>query len=285
MILLASTSDLLRLTTSAASTIQVATSWRDLDAGVVSRDRQNTSITTATTTDIVPSPGSGVYRSVAMVSIRNTDAAMPCTVTVIHRATATDVELLSVHLNPSDSLTWTEHDAWRYMRNPFGTLSSAHDRVWLDPAIGAVYTQVLPADIVNANATANRLIDVMDLQFAVRQGHCYWFCYTLMYTAALITTGSRWTIYGHGSTTAIRYLSEYPVSATAKTNNEGNAAYDIPAAANAGSGATGSNIATIEGFIDTPTCDGVVYPRFASEILSSAITLKRGSRLEWQRVT
>jgi hypothetical protein len=285
VILLASTSDLLRLTTNVAATIDVATSWRDLDTGVVSRGRLNTEITTATTTTIVGSPGSGAFRSVALVFIRNVHATLPCTVTVIHRATATDAELIEVRLNPGDTLAWNEHDAWRYMRNPYGTLSSAHDRVWLDPTIGALFAQILPKDLANANATANRLLDVMELQFAVREGQRYWFCYTLMYTAAATGTGSRWSIYGPGSVTAIRYLSEYSLTTTSKVNNEGNAAYDLPAAAGATSAATGSNIATIEGFIDTPTSDGVVYPRFASEVLSSAITLKAGSRLEWQRVT
>jgi len=286
VILLASTSDEIRLVTAAASTIDVMTSWADNAAGTIAPGRTNTLISSATTTTIVGSPAASTYRSAKTVSIRNRSTTTPCRITVIHRAAGpVDVEMLQVNLQPQDTLTYDEHDAWRYMRGPYGTLSSAHDRVWLDPTIAAVFTQILPASLANANATANRLLDVKELQFSVREGQRYWFNYCLMYTSAATATGSRWSIYGPGSPTAIRYISENSLTTTSKTNTEGHAAYDLPAASNATSAATGSNIATIEGFIDNPTCDGIVFPRFASEVLSSAITLLRGSRLEWQRVT
>lgn len=286
MILLASTSDVLRLVTADAATVDVFATWADNASGTITVGRTNTLISTATTTDIVASPASSTYRSIKSVTIRNRHALVPCRITVIHRASGpVDAEMLSVSLQPGDSLIYTEHDAWRYLRGPYGTLASAHERVWLDPTIGAVFTQVLPASVANAKATANRLIDVQDLQFSVREGQRYWFCFTLMYTAAATTTGSRWSIYGPGSPTALRYLSENSLTTTSKTNIEGISTYDLPAASNASSAATGANLATIEGFIDAPTCDGIVYPRFASEVLSSAITLLRGSRVEWQRVT
>lgn len=286
MILLASTSDELRLVTASASTVDVVATWSDLASGAVTDGRTNTLVSTATTTTIVGSPAASTYRSIKNVTIRNRSTTAACRITVIHRASGpVDVEMLEVLLMPQDSLIYTEHDAWRYMRGPYGTLSSAHDRVWLDPTIGAVFTQILPVSIANANATANRLLDVKELQFSVREGQRYWFCFTLMYTSAATTTGSRWSIYGPGSPTALRYVSEYSLTTTSKTTTEGHAAYDLPAASNATSAATAGNLAHIEGFIDNPTCNGIVFPRFASEIAGSAITLLRGSRLEWQRVT
>lgn len=286
MILLVTTSDSMLLVTSDASSIDVFTSWSDLAAGVTTDGRTNTLISTATTTTIVGSPAASTYRSIKNVTIRNRSTTAACRITVIHRASGpVDAEMIQVLLQPQDSLVYTEHDAWRYMRGPYGTLASAHDRVWVDPTIGAVFTQILPANVVNAKATANRLIDVRELQFSVREGQRYWFNYTLMYTAAATTTGSRWSIYGPGSPTALRYISENSLTTTSKTTTEGHAAYDLPAASNGSSAATGSNIAIIEGFIDNPTCDGIVFPRFASEVLSSAITLLAGSRLEWQRMT
>jgi len=286
VILLASTSDELRLVTASASTVDVVATWSDLASGAVTDGRTNTLVSTATTTTIVGSPAASTYRSIKNVTIRNRSTTAACRITVIHRASGpVDVEMLEVLLMPQDSLIYTEHDAWRYMRGPYGTLSSAHDRVWLDPTIGAVFTQILPVSIANANATANRLLDVKELQFSVREGQRYWFCFTLMYTSAATTTGSRWSIYGPGSPTALRYVSEYSLTTTSKTTTEGHAAYDLPAASNATSAATAGNLAHIEGFIDNPTCNGIVFPRFASEIAGSAITLLRGSRLEWQRVT
>jgi hypothetical protein len=286
VILLASTSDEIRLVTADASTIDVLTSWADNDAGAITPGRTNTLISTATTTTIVGSPGASVYRSAKTISIRNRSTTAPCRITVIHRASGpVDVEMIQALLQPQDTLTYTEHDAWRYMRGPYGTLASAHDRVWLVPAIGAVYTQVLPASIVHTNATANRLAEVKELQFPVVEGHRYWFNYFLMYTVSATSSGSRWSIQGPGSPTALRYISENSLTTTSKTTTEGHAAYDLPAASNATSAATGANIAQIEGFIDVPTCNGIVFPRFAHEVAAATVTLLRGSRLEWQRVT
>jgi hypothetical protein len=62
--------------------------------------------------------------------------------------------------------------------------------------------------------------------------------------------------------------------------NEGLAAYDLPAASNASSAATGANIAIVEGFI-RPTADGNVIARFASEIAGSAIIARTGAFVEY----
>lgn len=64
MLLLTSTSDIVRLTTgTATSTIEVHASYVDNNAGVITPNRTNTRITTATTTTIVPAPSSGVQRN------------------------------------------------------------------------------------------------------------------------------------------------------------------------------------------------------------------------------
>lgn len=286
MLLLASTTDEIRVVTSNAANVDVSASWSDNAAGTISVNSDVTLITTATTTTVVASPGASVYRAVSTLVIRNRSTLTPTRVTVVHRASGpVDAELMSALLQPGDSIIYDEHDCFRYMRGPYGTLASAHDRVWLDPAIGAVFTQILPANIARGSATANRLVDVKELQFSVREGQRYWFHYALMYTSAATGTGSRWSIYGPGSVTALRYIEECSLTTTSKTTTEGHAAYDLPAASNATSAATGANVAFIEGFIDTPTCDGIVFPRFASEVASSNITLLRGSRCEWQRVT
>ncbi len=286
MILLTSTTDEIRLVTTDAANVDVSASWRDLSSGVTSHNSDVTLITTATTTTVLAAPGASVVRCLVTMVVRNRSTLIPTRVTIVHRASGpVDAELISVLLQPGDSLIYDEHDCFRYLRGPYGTLASAHDRVWLDPTVGALFTTILPANVIRGSATANRLIDVKELQFSVREGQRYWFHYALMYTAAATTTGSRWSIYGPGSPTALRYISENSLTTTTKTTTEGHSAYDLPAASNATSAATGANIAFIEGFIDTPTCDAIVYPRFASEVANSNITLLKGSRLEWQRVT
>ncbi len=62
--------------------------------------------------------------------------------------------------------------------------------------------------------------------------------------------------------------------------NDGLTAYGLPAASNLTSAVnTAGNMAIIEGVI-TPTANGNVQLRFASEVASSAITAKAGSYVE-----
>jgi hypothetical protein len=141
--------------------------------------------------------------------------------------------------------------------------------------------KVLAADVVNNNAVANTIADVTGLSFAVVAGATYKFRFVIKYDSAATTTGSRWSINGPAAPTALHYTSHYTITATTETTNSATA-YDIPAASNLSSLTTG-NIAIIEGFI-TPSVNGTVIARFASEVSSSAITARAGSTVEWSRV-
>jgi hypothetical protein len=81
----------------------------------------------------------------------------------------------------------------------------------------------------------------------------------------------------------LRFKSEYSLTTTTNTNNQGLSAVDTPATSNTTSATTTSNIAIIEGFVE-PTSTGTVIVRFASEVSSSAIVAKAGSILQWVRV-
>lgn len=141
---------------------------------------------------------------------------------------------------------------------------------------------VLGTNQTNNNAVANTIQDVTGLSFPVTAGNTYFFRFTIHYTAAATTTGSRWTINGPAAT-AMRYRSEYSLTTTSRTINDGLSAYDNPAASNASSAATGSNIAIIEGYI-TPSANGNVIARFASEVAASAIVALAGSTVHYQQV-
>lgn len=130
-------------------------------------------------------------------------------------------------------------------------------------------TTFLPSDVINNNASANTIADVTGLSFAVSANVTYRFKFFIVYSSAATTTGSRWSINGP-ATTFMHYRSTYTVNAGSESINSGNAAYNVPAAANASSLATG-NIAIIEGII-RPSAGGTVIARFASEISASAIT-------------
>lgn len=113
MLLLTSTSDLVRLTTSAAvSTIEVHASWVDLSAGVTAPDRKNTRITTATTTTIVPSPAASTQRNVKAIYVTNNSVGTSCIVGVEHTDGTSVVELIQFVLLPGENLGYREDGSW-----------------------------------------------------------------------------------------------------------------------------------------------------------------------------
>lgn len=133
----------------------------------------------------------------------------------------------------------------------------------------------LPSDVVNNNAVANTIADVTGLSFSVSANTTYSFKFFIVYSSAATTTGSRWCINGP-SATFMNYTSQYTLTATSITNNAGLSGYNLPAAASASS-LTTSNIAIITGVI-RPSASGTVIARFASEVLSSAITAVASGR-------
>ena len=109
---------MLRIVTSSAAQIECHASWADFNGTVVSLGRQNTpAITTATTTTVVPSPGSGVQRNVKHLNITNDHASLPCTITVEHFEGTTASELVAVTLISGENMVlgedgrWTHYDA------------------------------------------------------------------------------------------------------------------------------------------------------------------------------
>jgi hypothetical protein len=188
----------------------------------------------------------------------------------------------------SNTTTW-----WRSQRVTF----RLHNSVWrgneTDPTSGTAEESIASAakspqflvidtDVVNNNATANTIADITDLEFPVQSGARYHFRFSIPYTAAATSTGARFSITGPASPTYLAYRSDYTLTASTRTTNEGLGTFDLPATANATSLSTG-NIAIIEGFI-RPSADGVVKGRFASEVSSSAITVKAGACVQFTKL-
>lgn len=283
MLLLASTSDEIRVVTSAAVTVDVHASFVDFTSGAVGMvPPQNTLISTAATTTVVSSPASSTFRTVKTLYIRNRHASSSCDVTVVHRKSGpVDAEVVKVTLLAGDALHYDEHNSFT-VRDNFGRIKRREDSL-IDAASPDFSTVILASDVTNNNATANTIADVTGLSFAVTAGNTYWFRFFIMYTAAATTTGSRWSINGPASPTSLLFKSEYSLTTTSRTINEGLSAYDTPAASSASSAATGSNCAWVEGFIK-PSANGTVIARLASEVSSSAIVAKAGSILHYQQV-
>lgn len=113
MLLLNSTSDVIRIvTSSSANSIDCHASWVDLNGTTVTPGRQNTIITTATTTTVVPSPGAGTTRNVKGMYVTNDSTGTNCTVSVDHFDGTNQVELISFILLPGENLGYREDGSW-----------------------------------------------------------------------------------------------------------------------------------------------------------------------------
>jgi hypothetical protein len=280
MLLLSGANDKFQLTTSSTAAIDVFAAYVDLNASVVTPGRQATAIVTATTTDIVGAVGASQFRTVKFMSIRNKNTTTTNTVTVLYFNGSTAYEIIKVSLLAGEMLHYDANNGWT-VRDEVGRIKLRDDQI-LTPATPAVSTTVLNADVTNNNATLNTMQDVTGLSFAVVAAATYMFRFLIPYTAAVTTTGSRWSINGPAAPTLLMFRSEYSLTTTTRTINEGLSAYDTPAASNATAATTGSNIAIVEGII-TPSVDGTVIARFASEIASSAVIAKAGALVHYQR--
>jgi hypothetical protein len=113
LILTNSGTDKLQLTTDQAVTIDVHASWVDDIPGTsVTPGNTNTNITTATTTDIVATPGASTQRVVKHINIANKDGSLSCTVTVIFDKNGTDTQLFKVTLLAGEVLEYQEGIGW-----------------------------------------------------------------------------------------------------------------------------------------------------------------------------
>jgi len=115
MLLLTTTSDLVRIVTDTTADIEVHASWMENNAGAITPGRTNTaSITSATTTTVVGSPASGVQRNVKLLSIRNNHASTTVNVTVDHTDGSTAEELITVALLAGETLVLDEIGNWTH---------------------------------------------------------------------------------------------------------------------------------------------------------------------------
>lgn len=107
MLILASNTDKLQITTGNASAIDVHASWMDNVSGAVAPGRTNTLIAAAATTTVVGSPAPSVFRSVKTLHIFNRGNASNA-ITVIHTDGTTAVELHKVTLPANSSLQYID---------------------------------------------------------------------------------------------------------------------------------------------------------------------------------
>lgn len=135
----------------------------------------------------------------------------------------------------------------------------------------------LGSDVSNSNGTACTFASVTGLSFSVTAGTVYRFHAALDYTSAATSTGIGLAATGP----AVNYLSyQYSSPLTSNTLGGGGGTGNNNSGCDGSSKATGANTATVDGVV-SPSANGTLQLTFASEVASSAITIKAGSTLEW----
>lgn len=131
MLLLTTTSTVLRVITDAGVTVDCHASFIDYASGTTTPGSQNTAISTATTTTIVSAPAASTQRNVKLASIRNRSASSTVTVTVQLFDGTTAFELYKLALGPGGGLV--SHDGrWFVESSPSVT------EPWHSQVLGAV---------------------------------------------------------------------------------------------------------------------------------------------------
>lgn len=115
MLLLTSVSDIVRVTTGSAAAVDAHASYMDNNAGTVTPGRTNSAnISTATTTTVVGSPGSGVQRNVKMLDLFNTHATVATTALIEHYDGTNAETLWSGTLLAGESVILDEIGVWTH---------------------------------------------------------------------------------------------------------------------------------------------------------------------------
>jgi hypothetical protein len=113
MLLLTSTSDIIRVVTGSAADVDVHASYVDITGTTVTPGRTNTPpIVTAATTTVVASPAAATQRNVKALYVHNASATVATTVIIQHFDGTTSVDLVNCTLLPDEHLNLNENGSW-----------------------------------------------------------------------------------------------------------------------------------------------------------------------------
>lgn len=165
----------LQLITSSGADIDVHISYSDfrqiymeeLLVTEVSRETQTTSITTATTTDILDAPGSGITRAINKISVQNIDSSVSNSIYLVVDDLGTDYKITpTVPLSGKELYEYESANGWKRIDSTGVILVVSTG----SPGSGWTDTTVTDADFTAADdtryylpagvLTTNRVVDV-----------------------------------------------------------------------------------------------------------------------------
>lgn len=161
MLLLASTSDIVRIVTASAVSLTVHASWIDNNAGTITPGRTNTSISGATTTTVVGSPAASTYRAAKTLVIANTHASSSNYINVQHYDGTTSTDVWSGTLLAGERLVFTEIGEWIHYDSygaPYAPLGPLNPNLGIFGTVGETIPREVCAEVnttVAASGTLN----------------------------------------------------------------------------------------------------------------------------------
>lgn len=179
MLLLAATTDKFQLTTDTTSAVDVHCSYVDASNTTLvpsGAGRQNTAISSISTTDILAAPGASTVRNLKTFNARNKSTTTAVQVTFIFNQNGTSFELHKTTLLAGEALEYIEGIGF------FKLASSRTDR-WLR----------MTSDVTNATTS---FADITGLTCPVESGKAYNFEAHLYHFENATTTGPRFGING-----------------------------------------------------------------------------------------
>lgn len=119
MLILASTNDKVKVTTSITCPVDVHVSWVDNASSVITPGRTNTQITVAGTvsvSDSTPPLAAGAQRNVRTLHALNRDPTLTCDVTILHDTGTALCKLFSATLKAGEAIELTDQGGFQIMR-------------------------------------------------------------------------------------------------------------------------------------------------------------------------
>lgn len=262
--------DKLQVITGSAVTVDVHATYIDCSTAsppvVDVPARTNTAISTATTTDVVATPGASKVRNVKTLHIRNRGTAA-CDVTVQYNQNGTLFELHKATLAAGDMLEYVEGVGF----------------FQVTPALKLDAKLRVSADVINATTS---FADITGLTCPVVSGKHYNFEAHLYHIENASTTGAQFAVNGPSVTNLrVQEIGAVIPSVTASSMQSNTAdvtTRDAAAVVATASATTPSVVmAILSGWIN-PSANGTFAVRVASEVaVAAGVTVKAGS---WCRI-